>query len=300
MANLRIDTDQVTAVSQQMSRAVATIEGDILRLSEAVNQLEHEWSGDNSFAFVVDMRGTLSQLSEGLQSLETLGGRLLREAQKWEFMDQRGAANFEGAGQVDLMTPSGMPVSQKHSGPSLVESGSEKKLVETPVAQSAESPSTDVMTASEGGGEAAVAPEITPEQQEKWQMLSERGGFEDGVGPLHDQFPEGECTWYASSRRNFGYDVSGHAYKWADQAQVAGFEVGNIPAQGSVMVWQPGVHNAHMEYGHVSFVERVEKAMDGSFVVFFTDNANMNTDAPTRVTINPGEAGVSFIYGKTT
>ncbi|MCA9922380.1 MAG: CHAP domain-containing protein [Anaerolineales bacterium] len=316
MADLRIDTERVTAVSQQMNRVAATAEADVLRLSEAVNKLEQNWSGDNSFAFVVDIRGTLSQLNEAIQSLEILGGRLHREAQKWEFMDQRGAAKLKGAGQVDLTAPSAttstVPQPEAHSIKSTIESERVEPAVElqedVPSAEDAVSTedtvSTDWKEADVQDGEVvaktAVSPDPTPEQQQKWEMLSQSGSFEDGAGPLHEQFPEGECTWYASSRRNFGWDVHGHAYKWADQAQAAGYDVGNIPAQGAVMVWQPGVHKANMEYGHVSIVERVEKAFDGSFVVFFTDNNNMNPGAPSRVTINPDDPGVRFIYGKTT
>lgn len=118
------------------------------------------------------------------------------------------------------------------------------------------------------------------------------GGLSDDDNP----FPRGECTWYATSRRNLYPHVHGHAKYWAEQALAAGQDVGSVPVQGSVMVWQPGVFKAHAEFGHVSYVERVERLIDGSFKVFFTDNDNMSSATPRNVTVEPGQAGVAFIY----
>lgn len=149
---------------------------------------------------------------------------------------------------------------------------------------------------------------LTPEQQQQLhdlrqertvltQAISE-GIPEDGPGAIHDNFPEGECTWYASSRRNFGYDITGHAKVWNEKALAAGYEVGEVPVKGSIMVWQPGVHGASEEYGHVSFVERIEPAGNGAFRVWYTDNDHMDPRFPVNVLIMPGENGVDFIYGK--
>jgi len=113
--------------------------------------------------------------------------------------------------------------------------------------------------------------------------------------PGANNFPEGQCTWYVASRRNIG-SLHGDARYWDGAAVDSGYDVGNMPVKGSIMVWQPGVHNADANYGHVSFVERVIPNRDGSFTVEYTDNMNMNSDAPTRINISPGEDGVSFIY----
>ncbi len=149
---------------------------------------------------------------------------------------------------------------------------------------------------------------LTPEQQQQLHDLRQQrtvlqqaineGIPEDGPGAIHDNFPKGECTWYASSRRNFGYDITGHAKVWDEKALTAGYEVGEVPVKGSVMVWQPGVHGASEEYGHVSFVERIEPAGNGAIRVWYTDNDHM--DASVSVLIMPGENGVNFIYGKIT
>lgn len=115
--------------------------------------------------------------------------------------------------------------------------------------------------------------------------------------PGPNNFPEGQCTWYVASRRDIG-PLHGDARYWDGVATETGYDVGEVPVKGSIMVWQPGVHNADENYGHVSFVERVIPNRDGTFTVEFTDNLNMNTDAPTRITITPGEEGVSFIYDR--
>lgn len=138
------------------------------------------------------------------------------------------------------------------------------------------------------------------------QLYAERGDLREAVNagitdarPGPNNFPEGQCTWYVASRRSVGYDIHGDARVWGDAAVNAGYEVGDVPVKGAIMVWQPGVHNADETYGHVSYIERVIPNSNGTFTVEFTDNLNMNQDAPTRITITPGEEGVQFIYDQT-
>ncbi|HUM71669.1 MAG TPA: CHAP domain-containing protein, partial [Chloroflexota bacterium] len=126
------------------------------------------------------------------------------------------------------------------------------------------------------------------------------GLMREGVAvgkPGPNNFPEGQCTWYVASRREIG-PLHGDARYWDGVANDTGYDVGGVPVKGSIMVWQPGVHNADERYGHVSFVERVIPNRDGTFTVEFTDNLNMNSDNPTRIVITPGEEGVSFIYDR--
>lgn len=136
------------------------------------------------------------------------------------------------------------------------------------------------------------------------ELYDQRGQLDglmrDGVTvgrPGPNNFPEGQCTWYVASRREIG-PLHGDARLWNGVASDTGYDVGDVPVKGSIMVWQPGVHNADQNYGHVSFVERVIPNRDGTFTVEFTDNLNMNPDSPTRIVITPGEEGVSFIYDR--
>lgn len=136
------------------------------------------------------------------------------------------------------------------------------------------------------------------------ELYDQRGQLDglmrDGVTvgrPGPNNFPEGQCTWYVASRREIG-PLHGDARLWNSVASDTGYDVGDVPVKGSIMVWQPGVHNADQNYGHVSFVERVIPNRDGTFTVEFTDNLNMNPDSPTRIVITPGEEGVSFIYDR--
>lgn len=137
--------------------------------------------------------------------------------------------------------------------------------------------------------------------EELYDQRSQLDGLmRDGVTvgrPGPNNFPEGQCTWYVASRRDIG-PLHGDARLWDGVASDTGYDVGDVPVKGSIMVWQPGVHNADERYGHVSFVERVIPNRDGTFTVEFTDNLNMNTDNPTRIVITPGEEGVSFIYDR--
>ncbi len=137
--------------------------------------------------------------------------------------------------------------------------------------------------------------------EELYDQRSQLDGLmRDGVAvgkPGPNNFPEGQCTWYVASRRDIG-PLHGDARLWNGVASDTGYDVGDVPVKGSIMVWQPGVHNADERYGHVSFIERVIPNRDGTFTVEFTDNLNMNPDKPTRIVITPGEEGVSFIYDR--
>lgn len=132
------------------------------------------------------------------------------------------------------------------------------------------------------------------EQQQQLQTKFEMGIEANGRPQEANPFPEGECTWFATSKRDLYPAVYGHAKYWADQATQHGIEVGQIPIKGSVMVWQPGIFNADAKFGHVSFVEGVERLADGSFKIFYTDNLNPNSIQ--NIILAPDTAGVDFIY----
>ena len=131
-------------------------------------------------------------------------------------------------------------------------------------------------------------------QQQQLQAKFDMGIEANGRPQETNPFPEGECTWFATSKRDLYPAVYGHAKYWAEQASQQGIEVGQIPIKGSVMVWQPGIFNADAEFGHVSFVEGVERLADGSFKVFYTDNLNPNSIQ--NIILSPDTAGVDFIY----
>jgi len=118
----------------------------------------------------------------------------------------------------------------------------------------------------------------------------------------------GGCTHYVAGKRNVqpwpnSSGQPGHpgdAHLWNDQASQAGYEVGNVPVKGAIMVWEKGAsadgYIGDAERGHVAFVTGVQPNSDGSFDVSFTDNGNQST--PVIKTVRPGDAGISFIYDK--
>lgn len=150
--------------------------------------------------------------------------------------------------------------------------------------------------------------ELTPEERvqleelrqerDRLQQTLDEGIFSQGLSVDKNPFPEGECTWYATSRRNMYPAVWGDAKNWAYQAAASGYEVGDMPVKGSIMVWQPGVRKASAAYGHVSYVENVEKLSDGTFRIYYTDNKNMDPSSPRSIIMTLGEAGIDFIYGQ--
>lgn len=121
----------------------------------------------------------------------------------------------------------------------------------------------------------------------------------DGPSTKYPYFPgtiDNNCTKYASSKRYFPDEVNGNAFQWGEQARSAGYQTGEYPVKGSIMVMQPGIRGADSTNGHVAFVESVERQEDGSFKVTYSDNANHTPGPP--MFIRPGEKGIEFIYEK--
>lgn len=82
----------------------------------------------------------------------------------------------------------------------------------------------------------------------------------------------GQCTWgayhkwfVASGNRHYPA-LSGNAKDWAASARAAGWTVVADAQARSIVVFQPGVHYADRTYGHVAWVDRVERRADGVYV----------------------------------
>jgi surface antigen len=119
-----------------------------------------------------------------------------------------------------------------------------------------------------------------------------------GVDATGNNFPYGQCTYWASSRYHelAGYWVpwSGNAYQWAYNAPAyAGWVVSGTPHVPSIVVFQPGVQYSSSTYGHVAVLESINA--DGSL---HTSNMNVYGHAfGTRADMtNYAGSGVSFVY----
>jgi len=129
---------------------------------------------------------------------------------------------------------------------------------------------------------------------------------------LHTQL--GGCANYVAGKRDvsdFGGGHPGDASAWDNQARAAGYDVGERPAKGAIMVFegQNDVMKVDKTAGHVAYVESVEK-VDGGYNVTVSQ-ANTQYDSKGNFVrgtyINPntktvfvkdGANGVSFIYDK--
>ena len=129
---------------------------------------------------------------------------------------------------------------------------------------------------------------------------------------LHNQL--GGCANYVAGKRDvsdFGGGHPGDASAWDNQARAAGYDVGERPAKGAIMVFegQNDVMKVDKTAGHVAYVESVEK-VDGGYNVTVSQ-ANTQYDSKGNLVrgtyINPntktvfvkdGANGVSFIYDK--
>jgi surface antigen len=107
-----------------------------------------------------------------------------------------------------------------------------------------------------------------------------------------NRFYWGQCTWWAANvRPDIGAAVSGNAANWTGAAQRAGLNTGTVPAQGAIVVYQPGVQGAWYA-GHVARV----LAVSPDNATFTVDE--MNFPIAGRVTSRTSHVGpgVTFIY----
>lgn len=90
------------------------------------------------------------------------------------------------------------------------------------------------------------------------------------AGDVGNQYPYGQCTWWAYERRHqlgkFSGSHFGDAKSWVASAKALGYPVDNTPTQqGDILVFMPGQEGAHGYYGHVAIVEQVNP--DGSILI---------------------------------
>lgn len=97
-----------------------------------------------------------------------------------------------------------------------------------------------------------------------------------GYNPNHDagtsgnNYPWGQCTWYAYNRRTeLGLPTSGNfgnGGQWADSAAALGYWVDNTPRHvGDAVVFAQGQAGSDPVYGHVAVLEKINA--DGSIEV---------------------------------
>ncbi len=95
------------------------------------------------------------------------------------------------------------------------------------------------------------------------QAAAEAHGY-DGVvlqpfafGPINDDYPWGQCTWYVASLRNVPWMAN--AKDWLEFSQWDGFSTGMTPQPGAIVVWGAG-HGYNYLYGHVAYVVAVQSS----------------------------------------
>lgn len=101
----------------------------------------------------------------------------------------------------------------------------------------------------------------------------------------NNKFPWGWCTWYVATRRQIPW--SGDAYQWYANAQAMGFQVGQEPKVGAVMV------TMESGWGHVAYVDGVYS--DGSWLVSEMNFVGFGQTDQRQ--IYPGEVPlIGFVY----
>lgn len=166
---------------------------------------------------------------------------------------------------------------------------------------------------------------VLSRRQENLQTVFDKGIA--GDGPTTDWLRSQlrGCTHYVAEQRDvYAWPNAqgepghpGNACEWDNQARQAGYEVGQKPVKGAIVVWEPGAqytqeHNnytvtTHSTAGHVAIVEEVDYS-NPDVIRVKIGHASISEGRGTHseplhqwVTLDPAavaEGDISFIYDK--
>jgi surface antigen len=98
------------------------------------------------------------------------------------------------------------------------------------------------------------------------------------------RFPWGQCTWYVAQRRYVPW--SGNANQWIANARAYGYQIGNSPKIGAIIVTRESW------YGHVAYVEVI-----GNGTVTFAESNYKGLGVITRRTLKVNDNRIlGYIY----
>lgn len=112
-------------------------------------------------------------------------------------------------------------------------------------------------------------------------------------------YPHGQCTWYVYNRmKQFDLSISGNlgdAHHWNDRAAQDGYHVSHTPKAHTAVVFEAGQNGADAQYGHVAFVEKVNR--DGSIIISESNVKGLGVISYRIINADDAE-DLSYITGK--
>ena len=141
----------------------------------------------------------------------------------------------------------------------------------------------------DGQGPAIKTGRITVPVWSSYGALNQTVVYYGSVGGSGGHFPYGYCTWWVAHKRYVPWN--GDAWQWWYNARQFGFQEGQYPAVGAIMVqgitaWSP--------VGHVAYVEKVYA--DGSFMVSEMNYGRWGVVDYRTIRSRAGQDILGFIY----
>jgi surface antigen len=102
-------------------------------------------------------------------------------------------------------------------------------------------------------------------------------------------FPYGYCTWWVAHKRYVPWN--GDAWQWWYNARLYGYEEGQVPEVGAIVVF--GI-SAWSPVGHVAYVESVHS--DGSFTISEMNYVGWGIVDYRTIRSTAGQDILGFIY----
>lgn len=146
--------------------------------------------------------------------------------------------------------------------------------------------------------------ERMPDLDKYERSINDDDSSSDGFKPFREvsdnmPYPHGQCTWYVYNRmKQFGSSISGDlgdAHNWNNRAEYRDYHVSHTPKRHSAVVFEAGQFGADQQYGHVAFVEKVNR--DGSIVISESNVKGLGIISYRTINAEAAEE-LSYITGK--
>ncbi len=280
---------ELTSTNNRLALTKARMALDRSQLSDLVDLLYERGSGD-SFADTLANSGGVSQFLDQTLDLQTLRQRFSTLTDQL-VADTDSLKTLQATQQVQQQQVAGL-VSGLQSQNSQLQAAESTYRSEqdslggeaAQVAAQVQGISNQILlleeaeAASWGGGSG-----------EAGTILHVYSGYPN-LGPYPDDYPRGQCTWFAASEALITWAANANGWISGDLNSADPYPIGSTPRVGSIVVFAAGgAYN--YEFGHVAWVVAVEGA------AFIVDEANFVNGYDEDQRYVPNTDGVEgFIY----
>lgn len=94
MTTIHVEPEQLRQNGRNLLEQAQQMMDQIQGLLSGMNRLQMSWAGESASDFAEELRSRISQMQQHAEQMNSMGVRLIHEADAWLEIDQRGAREF--------------------------------------------------------------------------------------------------------------------------------------------------------------------------------------------------------------